>query len=182
MPRRHGIRGHGPGPFGIVWGGRRGRNHRAEGRHEGGGPCRDAGREVRSGPGRVPRDGGHGHHREGPVRELPRTEGLRVEQLGPDRRGERYQNFNWRNHVQKGRRPEAYRLAQSSWSCGGWSLDLEARIKSIIEILDQLAEDTSVPRNIRRGAADAKTRLLKKDDALDLRVQSAIIIMAHPVD
>jgi len=56
-------------------------------------------------------------------------------------------------------------------------MDLEARIKSIIEILDQLTEDTSVPRNIRRGAADAKARLLKKDDALDLRVQSAIMIM-----
>jgi len=56
-------------------------------------------------------------------------------------------------------------------------MDLEARIKSIIEILDQLGEDTSVPRNIRRGAADAKNRLLKKEDALDLRVQSAIMIM-----
>ena len=56
-------------------------------------------------------------------------------------------------------------------------MDLEGRIKSIIEVLDQLSEDTSVPRNIRRGASDAKTRLLKKEDALDLRVQSAIMIM-----
>ena len=56
-------------------------------------------------------------------------------------------------------------------------MDSETRLKQIMDVLDQIAEDTSVPRNIRRGAADAKARLLKKEDALDLRVQSAIMIM-----
>src|SRR2546427_622034 len=42
---------------------------------------------------------------------------------------------------------------------------------------DRIAEDTSVPRNIRRGAAEAKARLAKKNEALDLRVTSAIMIM-----
>jgi len=51
-------------------------------------------------------------------------------------------------------------------------MDAESRLKSIMEVLDQLAEDTSVPRNIRRGATE-----VKKDDALDLRVQSAVMIM-----
>jgi uncharacterized protein (UPF0147 family) len=40
-----------------------------------------------------------------------------------------------------------------------------------------LAEDTSVPRNIRRGASEAKDLLLKEEDALDVRVASAIFMM-----
>ena len=55
-------------------------------------------------------------------------------------------------------------------------MNTEGRIKQIIEVLDQLAEDTTVPRNIRRGANDAKTYLLKTD-ALDVRVASAIMIL-----
>src|SRR4030067_658490 len=46
-----------------------------------------------------------------------------------------------------------------------------------MEVLEQLAEDTSAPRNIRRGATDAKDRLLRKDEALDVRVASAIMIL-----
>jgi uncharacterized protein (UPF0147 family) len=40
-----------------------------------------------------------------------------------------------------------------------------------------LAEDTSVPRNIRRGASEAKDLLLKEEDALDVRVASAVFMM-----
>ena len=56
-------------------------------------------------------------------------------------------------------------------------MDIDGKLKQVMDVLDQLAEDTSVPRNIRRGATDAKARLVKKEDALDLRVQSAIMIM-----
>src|SRR5207247_9961015 len=56
-------------------------------------------------------------------------------------------------------------------------MDTEARLKQVMDVLDQIAEDTSVPRNIRRGAAEAKARLAKKNEALDLRVTSAIMIM-----
>ena len=31
-------------------------------------------------------------------------------------------------------------------------MDSEVKLKQIVDVLDQLAEDTSVPRNIRRGA------------------------------
>ncbi len=55
-------------------------------------------------------------------------------------------------------------------------MDTEDKLKQIMAILDQLAEDTTVPRNIRRGATDAKTYLLK-NDALDVRVASAIMIL-----
>ncbi|HLB68083.1 MAG TPA: UPF0147 family protein [Thermoplasmata archaeon] len=56
-------------------------------------------------------------------------------------------------------------------------MDSDAKLKQVIDVLDQIAEDTSVPRNIRRGAADAKARLSKKTEPLDLRVTSAIMIM-----
>jgi len=56
-------------------------------------------------------------------------------------------------------------------------MESEARLKQVVEILDQLSEDTSVPRNIRRGAADSKERLLRMSDALDVRSASAIYIL-----
>jgi len=56
-------------------------------------------------------------------------------------------------------------------------MDSESRLKQIIEVLDQLSEDTSVPRNIRRGATSAKDRLLQTKEALDVRAASAIFIL-----
>jgi uncharacterized protein (UPF0147 family) len=55
--------------------------------------------------------------------------------------------------------------------------DNEGRLKQIIDVLDQLSEDTSVPRNIRRGAASAKERLMQSNEALDVRAASAIFIL-----
>jgi uncharacterized protein (UPF0147 family) len=51
------------------------------------------------------------------------------------------------------------------------------QIRQVIDILDNLAEDTSVPRNIRKGATDAKSRLLDTKNAMDVRATSAIIIL-----
>ena len=56
-------------------------------------------------------------------------------------------------------------------------MDADTRLRQIMEVLDQLAEDTSVPRNIRRGATEAKDRLQQKDEALDIRSASAIMIL-----
>jgi uncharacterized protein (UPF0147 family) len=56
-------------------------------------------------------------------------------------------------------------------------MDTDSRVKQIMDVLDQLAEDTSVPRNIRRGAQNAKALLQKKEDALDVRAASAIFIL-----
>ena len=50
-------------------------------------------------------------------------------------------------------------------------------IKQVMEILDNLAEDTSVPRNIRKGATDAKARLMDTKNAMDVRATSAMIIL-----
>ncbi len=56
-------------------------------------------------------------------------------------------------------------------------MDNNAKLKQVIDVLDQLSEDTSVPRNIRRGATSAKDRLLQTNDALDVRAASAIFIL-----
>jgi uncharacterized protein len=51
------------------------------------------------------------------------------------------------------------------------------KLKQVMDVLDQLAEDTSVPRNIRRGASDAKARLLQPKEAMDVKAASAIFIL-----
>ena len=51
------------------------------------------------------------------------------------------------------------------------------KLKQIMDVLDQLAEDSSVPRNIRRGATEAKDRLLMNDEQLDVRAASAIFTL-----
>ena len=56
-------------------------------------------------------------------------------------------------------------------------MSVEEKLRQITEVLDQLAEDTSVPRNIRRGAKDAKEKLLGTKDATDVRVAGAIYIL-----
>jgi uncharacterized protein (UPF0147 family) len=56
-------------------------------------------------------------------------------------------------------------------------MESDAKLKQIIEVLDQLAEDTSVPRNIRRGATSAKERLQQSKEAMDVRAASAVFIL-----
>ena len=48
------------------------------------------------------------------------------------------------------------------------------KVKQVTDVLDMLAEDTSIPRNIRKGATDAKARLL---DTKEVRATSAIVIL-----
>ncbi len=56
-------------------------------------------------------------------------------------------------------------------------METEVRLKQVMDVLDQLSEDTSVPRNIRRGAVSAKDRLLNKNEAMDVRVAGAVYIL-----
>ena len=53
----------------------------------------------------------------------------------------------------------------------------EEQIRQIVEVLDQLSEDTSVPRNIRRGAKESKELLLNTKEPLDVRTASASLIL-----
>ena len=50
-------------------------------------------------------------------------------------------------------------------------------VARIVEALGQLAEDASVPRNVRRGAQSAKDELAKAAVALDVRIASAVYVL-----
>jgi hypothetical protein len=52
--------------------------------------------------------------------------------------------------------------------------DVKTKLNQIIDVLDQLSEDTSVPRNIRRGATEAKVKLSQDKEAMDVRVAGSI--------
>ncbi len=47
------------------------------------------------------------------------------------------------------------------------------KIVQVCDGLDMLHEDSSIPRNIRRGAEEVKVALLKDSEPLDVRVASA---------
>ena len=51
------------------------------------------------------------------------------------------------------------------------------RLQQLAAVMDQLIDDTSVPRNIRRGADNAKKLLLSKTDALDVRIAGAVSVL-----
>lgn len=51
------------------------------------------------------------------------------------------------------------------------------KIKQVADAMDMLAEDTTVPRNIRKGSTDAKAKLLDTKNAMDVRAAGAINIL-----
>ena len=57
------------------------------------------------------------------------------------------------------------------------SAETDKKIRQIGEILEQLAEDTSVPKNIRRGAKEAHKVLMNEKDAIDVRTATATHIL-----
>jgi len=50
-------------------------------------------------------------------------------------------------------------------------------LQRVFDSLGQLADDVSVPRNIRRGAQSAREELSKPRVALDVRVASAVYVL-----
>ena len=57
--------------------------------------------------------------------------------------------------------------------------DVNTQLKQIANELEgRLANDNGVPRNIRKGATNAVELLLDNNKALDLRISSAINILA----
>ncbi len=50
-------------------------------------------------------------------------------------------------------------------------------LRRVFDVLGELADDTSVPRNVRRGAQSAREELAKSRAALDVRVASAVFVL-----
>jgi uncharacterized protein (UPF0147 family) len=66
----------------------------------------------------------------------------------------------------------------SGGSAGVAAIDPKlAQFHRIVESLGQLAEDASVPRNVRRGAQSARDELGKPKVALDLRIAAAVNVL-----
>lgn len=57
------------------------------------------------------------------------------------------------------------------------SMSKADRLEEVLRILDQISEDTTVPRNIRKGAVSARESLTKEEEDLDLRSAKAISIL-----
>lgn len=53
----------------------------------------------------------------------------------------------------------------------------EEKLKQIAQVLSQVVEDNSVPRNIRRSAEEARDSILNDKEDLGVRVSSAIYIL-----
>jgi len=53
----------------------------------------------------------------------------------------------------------------------------DAKLKQVAEIMARVAEDSSVPRNIRRAANEARDSLLKKEDDPVVKASSATMIL-----
>ena len=51
------------------------------------------------------------------------------------------------------------------------------RLQRIVDTLVQLSDDSSVPRNVRRGALSAKDELTKARNPLDVRIASAVYVL-----
>lgn len=56
-------------------------------------------------------------------------------------------------------------------------MKINQKIKGITEVLNQVIEDTSIPRNIRRSAEEAKNILLNEKEDVSVRVSSALYIL-----
>lgn len=55
--------------------------------------------------------------------------------------------------------------------------NVQKKMEQVSTILDMLSEDTSVPRNIRKGAKDSKERLFDNREPLDLRCASVVSVL-----
>lgn len=52
-------------------------------------------------------------------------------------------------------------------------METDQKIRGIVEVLNQVIEDTSIPRNIRRSAEEAKNALLNEKEDVGVRVSTA---------
>ncbi len=53
----------------------------------------------------------------------------------------------------------------------------DAKLRQVAEIMARVAEDTSVPRNIRRAANEARDALLKREDDPVVNASTAMMIL-----
>ncbi len=60
--------------------------------------------------------------------------------------------------------------------------DVDEKLKDVCELMDEIKEDNSIPRNIREGAEECKELLLESTDELDVRIASSIFKLEELAD
>lgn len=58
----------------------------------------------------------------------------------------------------------------------------QEKLEQICNMLDEIKEDSSIPRNIRNGAEECENMLLHSDDDLDVRIASSIFKLEELAD
>jgi uncharacterized protein (UPF0147 family) len=59
-----------------------------------------------------------------------------------------------------------------------WVIEMnEEKVREICDDLDMLYKDNSLPKNLRRGAKEAKKVLINEYEPLDVRIASAISLL-----
>lgn len=53
----------------------------------------------------------------------------------------------------------------------------EKMMEEVEFLLDELSQDTSVPKNVRKTASDSRSALGKESDSLDLRCATAVSML-----
>ncbi len=56
-------------------------------------------------------------------------------------------------------------------------MGLKEKVAYAVELMEAIIEDTSVPRNIRKAADDARQKILSEKDSLGVNVSTAIYLM-----
>ena len=54
---------------------------------------------------------------------------------------------------------------------------MKEKVKQVAGVLGRIVDDSSVPRNIRRSAEEARDLLLNEDEDIGMRVSSAIYLL-----
>lgn len=54
---------------------------------------------------------------------------------------------------------------------------VSSEIEDVVELMDAVIEDTSVPRNIRKAVDEAKAKILSKGEKKDVGITSALYIL-----
>lgn len=61
-------------------------------------------------------------------------------------------------------------------------MSTKEELEEICNMLGQITEDNSIPRNIRTGASECEDLLLESDDELDVRIASSIFKLEEMAD
>lgn len=51
---------------------------------------------------------------------------------------------------------------------------MDNELNDVAELMEEVIEDTTVPRNIRRSVDDAKQKIMSKEEDIGLKITSAI--------